>query len=268
MPRVQQVLTEFFERETCKGVHPDEVVALGAAVQGTVLLDESDDMDMVLLDVTPHTLGIMVHGGFFEELIPQNTTVPTGRSKTFTTFRDNQTQVKILVLQGESRRAKDNELLGEFILTGLRQAPAAEVEVEVTFEINADGIVSVHAKDLDTGIEQSITVTASSGLTDEELETMIEGARDFAVARKQDDEAEGIRQEAATMLAEIEKLFPEVEAVVAGSDFGRDALVKARTAVDHCANLLEAGDIDALKDELELLARQQRMFRGVIGQTE
>ncbi len=126
MPRIQQAVTEFFEREPCKGVHPDEVVGLGAAIQGSALMDETQDM--VLLDVTPHTLGIMVVGGYFEELIPQNSTVPTSRSKEFTTVRDNQTAVKILVLQGESQRADENELLGEFILTGLRRAPAGQVD--------------------------------------------------------------------------------------------------------------------------------------------
>jgi len=122
MPKVQERVTKFFQRDPCKGVHPDEVVGLGASIQGAALVDDSPEMDMVLLDVTPHTLGIMVIGGYFEELIPQNTTVPTSRSKPFTTVRDNQTAVKILVLQGESRRAEENELLGEFILTGLRRA--------------------------------------------------------------------------------------------------------------------------------------------------
>ena len=138
----------------------------------------------------------------------------------------------------------------------------------MTFEINADGIVSVHAKDLDTGIEQSIQVTASSGLTDEELEQMIDDARDYAVTRKLDDETEGVRQEAMSMIGDIERLFPAVEEVVAGSDFGRDALTKARGIVDRCQELLDAGDTDALKEELELLARQQRMFRGVVGQKD
>ena len=124
---------------------------------------------MILLDVTPHALGIMTFGGYFEELIPQNTTVPTHRTKIFTTSRDNQTAVKILVMQGESEHAEENELLGEFILTGLRRAPKGQVEIEVTFEINADGIVSVRAKDLETGQEQSIQVTASSGLTHDEI---------------------------------------------------------------------------------------------------
>jgi molecular chaperone DnaK len=265
MPAVQRAVTDFLEREPCKGVHPDEVVALGAAIQGAALTEDEGAMDMVLLDVTPHTLGIMVVGGYFEGLIPQNTTVPTSRSKTFTTVRDNQTAVKILVLQGESQRAEENELLGEFILTGLRRASAGEVEVEVTFEINADGIVSVQAKDMDTGKEQSITVTASSGLTQDEINNMMQEAKDFAVAHRSDEETERLRQEAQTLVAEIEKLFPEVERVVAGSDFGRDAIEKARVVVDRARTLMEKGDVSGLKEQNDALARTQRMFKGVVG---
>jgi molecular chaperone DnaK len=267
MPKVQQSVTGFFERSPCKGVHPDEVVGLGAAIQGAALVDDSDALDMVLLDVTPHTLGIMVVGGYFEELIPQNTTVPTSRSKPFTTVRDNQTAVKILVLQGESRRAEDNDLLGEFILTGLRRAPAGQLEVEVTFEINADGIVSVHAKDMETGKEQSITVTATSGLTEDEINDMMTDAQDYAMGVRQDEASEQVRQEAQTLIAEIERLFPEVESIVAGSDFGRDAIDKARGVVDKARDLLGAGEVNALKEELEPLARTQRMFKGVVGKS-
>jgi len=267
MPKVQERVSKFFQRDPCKGVHPDEVVGLGASIQGAALVDDSPEMDMVLLDVTPHTLGIMVVGGYFEELIPQNTTVPTSRSKPFTTVRDNQTAVKILVLQGESRRAEDNELLGEFILTGLRRASAGQVEVEVTFEINADGIVSVHAKDVETGKEQSITVTATSGLTEDEIDEMMVDASDFAMTRREDEATEQVRQEAETIIAEIERLFPEVESIVAGSDFGRDAIDKAKGVVDHARTLLERGDIAGLKDELESLGRTQRMFKGVVGKS-
>jgi len=267
MPKVQERVSKFFQRDPCKGVHPDEVVGLGASIQGAALVDDSPELDMVLLDVTPHTLGIMVVGGYFEELIPQNTTVPTSRSKPFTTVRDNQTAVKILVLQGESRRAEDNELLGEFILTGLRRAPAGQVEVEVTFEINADGIVSVHAKDVETGKEQSITVTATSGLTEDEINEMMTDASDFAVTRREDEAAEKIRQEAETLIAEIERLFPEVESIVAGSDFGRDAIDKAKGVVDKARTLLERSDIDGLEEELESLGRTQRMFKGVVGKS-
>ena len=267
MPKVQERVSKFFQRDPCKGVHPDEVVGLGASIQGAALVDDSPELDMVLLDVTPHTLGIMVVGGYFEELIPQNTTVPTSRSKPFTTVRDNQTAVKILVLQGESRRAEDNELLGEFILTGLRRAPAGQVEVEVTFEINADGIVSVHAKDVETGKEQSITVTATSGLTEDEINEMMTDASDFAVTRREDEAAEKIRQQAETLIAEIERLFPEVESIVAGSDFGRDAIDKAKGVVDKARTLLEQSDIDGLEEELESLGRTQRMFKGVVGKS-
>ena len=267
MPKVQERVTKFFERDPCKGVHPDEVVGLGASIQGAALVDDSPELDMVLLDVTPHTLGIMVVGGYFEELIPQNTTVPTSRSKPFTTVRDNQTAVKILVLQGESRRAEDNELLGEFILTGLRRAPAGQVEVEVTFEINADGIVSVHAKDVETGKEQSITVTATSGLTEDEIDEMMADASDFAVSRREDEASEKVRQQAETLIAEIERLFPEVESIVAGSDFGRDAIDKARGVVDKARTCSSRGDIERLEEELESLGRTQRMFKGVVGKS-
>jgi molecular chaperone DnaK len=265
MPRVQRAVAQFFEREPCKGVHPDEVVALGAAIQAAALMDEGPEM--ILLDVTPHTLGIMVVGGYFEALIPQNSTVPTSRSKTFTTVRDNQTAVKILVLQGESHRAEENELLGEFVLTGLRRAPAGQVEVDVAFEINADGIVSVHARDLETGLQQSITVTASSGLTRDEIHSMMEHSRDFAVAKRTDEETEQAKQEAERLVAEIEKLFPQVERVVAGSDFGRDAIEKARAVVARAKSLLEIGDAPQLKEQVESLARTQRMFKGVVGKT-
>ena len=267
MPKVQQAVSKFFEREPSKGVHPDEVVALGAGIQGAALIEDETDMEMVLLDVTPHTLGIMVHGGFFEELIPQNTTVPTSETKPFTTARDNQTAVKILVLQGESEKAKENELLGEFNLTGLRRAPAGEVAVDVTFEINADGIVSVHARDVETGKEQSITVTASSGLTEDEIHDMMHSAEEFAVARREDEESEKAKQEAETLIAEIEKLFPEVQKVVAGSDFGRDAIDKARTVVERARTLIERGDTAGLKEQVEALARTQRMFKGVVGKS-
>jgi molecular chaperone DnaK len=263
MPLVQRRVAAFFEREPCKGVHPDEVVALGAAIQGLALTQEA--AEMILLDVTPHTLGIMVVGGYFEELIPLNTTVPTSRSKVFTTIRDNQTAVKILVMQGESHRADENELLGEFILTGLRRAPAGQVEIEVTFEINSDGIVSVHAKDLETGQQQSITVTATSGLTKDEIQNMVTEAKDFAVARRQDDESEQILQEAKKLIAQIEALFPDVEQVVAGSDFGRDAIDKARGVVNKARSLIEKGSTNELLDQIDALARTQRMFRGVVG---
>jgi molecular chaperone DnaK len=266
MPRVQEAVGGFFQREPCKGVHPDEVVALGAAIQGAALVD--DTQEMILLDVTPHALGIMTFGSLFEELIPQNTTVPTARTKIFTTSRDNQTAVKILVMQGESQRAEENELLGEFILTGLRRAPKGQVEIEVTFEINADGIVSVAAKDLETGQKQSIQVTASSGLTKDEITNMIETAKEYMVERRSSEEFEAARQEVETLIAEIERLFPQVEVVVAASDFGREAVNKARRILKDAKAAIESRDLDGIKAQTEALSRTHRMFKGVVTKTQ
>jgi molecular chaperone DnaK len=265
MPKIQQSVQAFFEKEPNKGVHPDEVVALGAAIQGAALVD--DKQEMVLLDVTPHALGIMTFGSYFEELIPQNTTVPTHRTKIFTTSRDHQTAVKILVMQGESQRAEENELLGEFILTGLRRAPKGQVEIEVTFEINADGIVSVRAKDLETGLEQSIQVTATSGLTKEEIKTMMDNAKDDLVDRRSSEEFEAAKQEAEKLIAEIEKLFPQVQQIVASSDFGRDAIEKAKAIVDKARAAIERKDAAAVKEQIEGLTRTHRMFKGVVAKT-
>jgi molecular chaperone DnaK len=256
----------FFEREPCKGVHPDEVVALGAGIQGAALVD--DKQQMILLDVTPHALGIMTFGSYFEELIPQNTTVPTHRTKIFTTSRDNQTAVKILVMQGESQRAEENEMLGEFILTGLRRAPKGQVEIEVTFEINADGIVSVRAKDLETSLEQSIQVTATSGLTPEEIKDMIESAKDHAVERRGSEEFEAAKQEAEKIMGDIERLFPQVEQIVASSDFGRDAIEKARAVLAKTRQAIQRQDLAAVKEQLDGLTRTQRMFKGVVAKTQ
>ena len=263
MPKIQAAVADFFKREPNKGVHPDEVVGLGAAVQGAALTDESTSM--ILLDVTPHDLGIMTFGSNFEVLIPQNTTVPTSRSKIFTTSRDNQTAVKILVMQGESEKATDNELLGEFILTGLRRAPKGQVEIEVTFEINSDGIVAVSAKDLENGQAQSIQVTASSGLTKEEVHQMMEDAKEFLVDRKGNDaEFDGPRAEAEKLIGEIEGMFPQVEQIVASSDFGRDAIGKAKGILEKAKEALTKRDSAALKAQIDALARTHRMFKGVV----
>jgi molecular chaperone DnaK len=265
MPRVVESVAEFFGRDPCKGVHPDEVVALGAAIQGAALLDTKHEM--VLLDVTPHTLGILTAGGTFRGLIPQNTTVPTSRSETFTTSRDNQTAVKILVMQGEHEKGEENELLGEFVLTDLRKAAKGQVEIEVTFEINADGIVSVNAKDLETGRTQAIQVTATSGLTQQELKQMIDSSQGEMLERRASEEEEGTKQEAQRLIAEIDKLFPQVEQIVASSDFGRDATEKARGILQKARAAVAKGDHAAIKEHMEALGRTARMFRGVVQKT-
>ena len=172
MPLVQNAVAQFFGKRAHKGVNPDEVVATGAALQGTSLLD--DEQKMLLLDVTPLSLGIGTHGGHFARLIERNTTVPVTKGHIFTTTRDDQSAVKIRVLQGESDLAAENDLLGEFVLSGIRPAPKGEPEVEVSFDIDANGIVSASARDLATGKEQSITVNATGTLSDEEISRIID----------------------------------------------------------------------------------------------
>ncbi len=262
MPAIQRVVTDYFGREPCRSVHPDEVVAIGAAVQGAALCEDSTKM--LLLDVTPHALGIMTFGSHFEELIPKNTTVPTSRSKVFTTSRDNQTAVKILVLQGDHADGAHNEVLGEFVLTGLRKAPKGEVEVEVAFELNTDGIVEVEARDSETGRKQSIEVQASGGLSDNELSRARQSAEDYRMARRTEERFEAARQQAEGLLAELEKLFPDVQRLAGSSDFGETALEDARHAARQARRAIDIGDADELMAQIAKLSQARQTFKGAV----
>jgi molecular chaperone DnaK len=182
MPLVQRVVSEFFGKVPHKGVNPDEVVAIGAAIQAVMLAEGTDGP--LLVDVTPLSLGIATFGGHMAKIIERNTTVPTSKKQTFTTTRDDQPAVKIRVLQGESDRAQDNDLLGEFILTGIRPATKGDPEVEVTFDIDADGIVSVSARDLATNQEQSIQVNPRGTLSPEEVDKLVDEYKGDEVAVK------------------------------------------------------------------------------------
>jgi molecular chaperone DnaK len=264
MPKVQELVAEFFAREPCKGVHPDEVVAMGAAIQGAALIDAAAAPDMLLLDVTPHSLGIMVAGGYFHRLIDRNTTVPTSKSHVFTTVRDDQTSVKIVVFQGEADKAEENELLGEFVLSGLRKAPKGEVEVDVTFEISADGIVGVAAQDMETGTEQHITVTATSGLTEAEIERMTTENQEFLVSSRTEAGVEKERQRIEKLVHEAETLLPKVEEVLSGTPFGQDSLDNVRLILDDARAAVERRDASALEQVSEPLVRTLNMFHGVV----
>jgi molecular chaperone DnaK len=237
---------------------------MGACIQGAALVDAAAAPDMLLLDVTPHSLGIMVAGGHFHRLIDRNTTVPTAKSHTFTTVRDDQTSVKIVVFQGESERAEENELLGEFVLSGLRKAIKGEVEVEVTFEISADGIVSVSAQDMETGVEQSITVTATSSLTESEIARMASENQDHMVTARAEEEVEKERQRIEKLVDEAETLLPKVEAMLTGTPFGEDSLDNVRLILDDARMAVERRDAGGLEQVAEPLMRTLNMFRGVV----
>ncbi len=262
MPMVQRKVAAFFGIEPCKGVHPDEVVALGAGIQAAALVDEAPAL--LLLDVTPHSLGIMIVGGFFHRLIEQNSSIPTRAGHVFTTVRDNQVSVKILVLQGESNDATENELLGEFVLSGLRKAPRGQVEVEVTFSISVDGIVSVSAKDLDTGREQSITVTATSGLTEAEVQDLVKQSQSYTLEVRASEEVDRQRQRAEKLVDTIKGLLPEVKEAMDATSFGRDAVAKAEAVLQRAEQELTRADNKGLIDTIESLDRTLGMFRNVV----
>jgi molecular chaperone DnaK len=263
MPSVKRAVSEFFGREPSQGVHPDECVALGAAIQGHALVA---NQDMILLDVTPHALGIVTSGGHFDALIAANTTVPAQATKSFTTNRDHQTQVKIRVMQGHSERADENDLLGEFMLQGLRSAPRGEVEIEVSFEINADGIVHVRAKDPETNKEQVVEIAASSGLTREEIARMKGSASGSLDARRASEEVDAKKQETEALIAAIERLLPDVAPIVKANGRGEDALQKARVAIEQGKQAASRRDLAAMNDQSEALARIFRTFKSALAQ--
>jgi molecular chaperone DnaK len=244
MPKVQELVQKMFEREPHKGVNPDEVVAVGAAIQGGVLKGEVKDI--LLLDVTPLTLGIETLGGIFTPLIERNTTIPTRKSEIFSTASDNQSTVEIHVLQGERKMAADNKTIGRFHLDGIPPAPRGVPQIEVTFDIDANGILHVGAKDLGTGREQKITITASSGLSKEEVEKMRREAESHAAedARKR-EEAE-TRNRADATAYETEKFLKEHGAKIAA-----DKKARVEQAVQRLKDAVKAGDVAQMKSAME-----------------
>jgi molecular chaperone DnaK len=252
MPAIQEAVKAFFKREPSKGVHPDEVVALGAALHAGSLTSEVEQSQL-LLDVTPQSLGVAIAGGYVRTLIPKNTTIPTATKQIFNTSRDNQTTVKILVLQGENEAAYKNELLGEFVLSGLREAPRGEVEVEVTFEIDAEGLVSVSAKDRVTGKKAAISLTASGGLTDDELRRILESQHEYMVDAKNADE---LRAKLQAKIQEVKAILPLVRVEASAAPLVKAAeaqLARVSWALSSADPMLAVKAGEELSASLELL---------------
>ena len=246
IPAVVEAVRKETGKEPNKSVNPDEVVAMGAAIQGGVI--SGDVKDIVLLDVTPLSLGIETMGGVFTKLIDRNTTIPTSKSQVFSTAADNQPAVDVHVLQGERPMAADNKTLGRFQLTDIPPAPRSVPQIEVTFDIDKNGIVNVRAKDLGTGKEQTITIKSSSGLTDEEIERMVKDAEANAEADKKRKEEVDLRNEVDQLIFTVDKTLKDLEGKVDAED-----VKKAETARDELKAAVEANDLEAMKAKRDAL---------------
>ena len=261
IPRVQALVQELFQREPHKGVNPDEVVAVGAAIQAGVLGGEVKDI--LLLDVTPLTLGIETLGGVFTKLIERNTTIPHRKSEIFSTASDGQTSVEVHVLQGEREMAAYNKTLGKFHLPGIPPAPRGVPQIEVTFDIDANGIVNVSAKDLGTGKEQKITITASSGLSDNDVKNMVSDAETHAAEDHKARQAADARNQADQMVYQVEKMLKENESKLAGED-----LTEIREALQATKDSMEKGEAEAIKSATERLEKFTHKLAEVIYRTQ
>jgi len=248
MPAVQQKVKEIFGKEPSKSVNPDEAVAIGAAVQGGVL--QGDVKDVLLLDVTPLSLGIETYGGVFTKLIEKNTTIPTRKSQVFSTAADNQPAVSIHVLQGERPMATDNKTLGRFELVGIPPAPRGVPQVEVTFDIDGNGIVHVSAKDLGTNREQSIQITANSGLKKEEIDALVRDAEAHAEEDKKKREIIEVRNQLDTLVYSTEKAMTDL-----GDKLGAEDKTKLDEALSAARKALESNEADAMKSASETLMK-------------
>ncbi len=265
MPAIQALVKKIFGKEPHKGVNPDEVVAVGAAIQGGVLGGEVKDL--LLLDVTPLTLSIETMGGVATQMIPRNTTIPTKKTEMFSTAADNQTSVEVHVMQGERPMARDNRTLGKFHLTGLPPAPRGVPQIEVTFDIDANGILNVNAKDMATGKDQKITITSSSGLSKEEVERMAKDAEAHSAEDKARREEVEARNQLDGMVYSIEKMLREHGDKISGQERAdvENALADAKKALEGT----DAGAMNSAREKLQAASHKlaEAMYKATSAQT-
>ena len=248
VPAVQEMVKRITGKEPDKGINPDECVAIGASIQGGVL--SGDVKDLVLLDVTPLSLGIETYGGVFTKLIERNTTIPTKKSQIFSTAADGQTSVEVHVLQGEREMAAYNKTLGRFQLTGIPAAPRGVPQIEVTFDIDANGIVHVSAKDMATGNEQNVSITASTNLTDEDIDKAVKDAEAHAEEDKKKKEEIEVKNNAESLVYNSEKTLKDLGDKISGEE-----KAKVETEIDNTKKALETNDTEKIKEATEKLTK-------------
>ena len=262
MPKVQDTVEKFFGKQPSRGVNPDEVVAMGAAIQGGVL--KGDVKDILLLDVTPLSLGIETLGGVMTKIIPRNTTIPTKKSQVYSTAADNQPQVQIKVLQGERDMATDNKNLGQFDLVGIPPAPRGVPQIEVSFDIDADGILNVSGKDKGTGKEQNIVIRSSGGLSEDDIEAMVRDAEANA-------DADAVRRQTIEAKNEIESLVYSTQKSLDEHGEKLDDEVKAEVekAIAEAKEVTDSDDLETVKAKIETLSKSSlKIGQAIYGQQE